>query len=240
MKKTFPRVRELLQAEVSKFNSVNKVSIKTGLTNNTIGKYLEGISEPQQETLEKLSEYFKKPVAWLRGETDDESVKISVKNLADRLSVKPEEAIARLRQIGVDVGSAFAFSSRRIPVISGVEGGTDCSICWEDAYPLGQGYDTVECPPDLSDDRAYALRVHGDSMYPKYSEGTIVYVSPSIEIVSGNCVVVKLKNDGVMVKKVKLQGDTVLLESFNQAYETLILHRNEIEFMSKVTHTKEP
>ena len=71
MHATFPRVRELLKEEVKKLGSVNKVSIKTGLTNNTIGKYLEGMSEPKQETLDKLSIYFKKPVAWLRGDTDD-------------------------------------------------------------------------------------------------------------------------------------------------------------------------
>lgn len=71
MHPTFPRVRELLQAEVVKLGSVNKVSLNTGLTNNTIGKYLEGLSEPKQETLDKLSAYFKKPVAWLRGDSDD-------------------------------------------------------------------------------------------------------------------------------------------------------------------------
>lgn len=70
---TFPRVRELLQAEVKKLGSVNQVSLKTNLTNNTIAKYLDGLSEPKQDTLDKLSIYFKKPVAWLRGDSDDPS-----------------------------------------------------------------------------------------------------------------------------------------------------------------------
>lgn len=71
VKSTYPRVKELIHAEVAKLGSVNRVAIQTGLTNNTIGKYLDGYSEPQQETLERLAAYFKRPVAWLRGDTDD-------------------------------------------------------------------------------------------------------------------------------------------------------------------------
>ena len=72
-KQTYPRVRALIQEEVKKQGSVNRVSLLTGLTNNTLAKYLEGISEPQQETLEIMSIYFKRPVAWLRGDSDDDT-----------------------------------------------------------------------------------------------------------------------------------------------------------------------
>lgn len=101
MKRTFPRVRELLQEEVRKYNSVNKVSLKTGLTNNTIAKYLEGVSEPQQDTLEKLSVYFKKPVAWLRGDTDDQTQYPPTADLVDlsALTDVQREGWALLRQL---------------------------------------------------------------------------------------------------------------------------------------------
>lgn len=93
MKKTFPRVRALLQEEVRRLDSVNQVALRTGLTNNTVGKYLEGISEPQQDTLEKLSIYFKRPVAWLRGDTDDATMQQTNPNssLVDLVSLTPEQ-----------------------------------------------------------------------------------------------------------------------------------------------------
>lgn len=73
MKKTFPRVTELIQAEVKRLQSVNKVALALGMTNNTMHKYLAGQSEPQQDTLERLAVYFDKSVAWLRGDTDNDT-----------------------------------------------------------------------------------------------------------------------------------------------------------------------
>lgn len=69
--KTFPRVRELLQAEIQKAKSVNQIVKKTGLNHNTIGSYLEGRSEPTQHSLELISAAYHLPVAWLRGDSDD-------------------------------------------------------------------------------------------------------------------------------------------------------------------------
>lgn len=99
--KTYPRVRELLQQEVKKFQSVNQVALKTGLTNNTIGKYMDGISEPQTETLEKLSQYFKKPVAWLRGDDDVEAIHgVNHESaLLSSLSIEQREAWDLLQQL---------------------------------------------------------------------------------------------------------------------------------------------
>ena len=62
-----------------------------------------------------------------------------------------------------------------VPVINKVSAGypkdfTDLS------YPKGAADDFVSCP-DVQDKDAFAGRIHGDSMTPKYREGDIVIFS---------------------------------------------------------------
>ena len=64
--KTPERVVALLQEEVAK-SSQAATSRATGLTLQTVQRYIKGIGEPTQATFEKLSVYFKRPVWWLRG-----------------------------------------------------------------------------------------------------------------------------------------------------------------------------
>lgn len=64
--KTPEVVVELLKDAVAK-KSQYAVSQETGLGLAVINRYLRGIGEPTQETLEKLAAYFKTSVAYLRG-----------------------------------------------------------------------------------------------------------------------------------------------------------------------------
>lgn len=68
MGKTPQRIVELLQAEIPGKISKNKFCIQTGINQNSIDKYMAGITEPTNVSLQKLADYFKVSVAWLRGE----------------------------------------------------------------------------------------------------------------------------------------------------------------------------
>lgn len=68
--KTPPRVAELLINKVST-SSQAAVSRDTGLTRQTIQRYMAGIGEPSNATLQKLADYSGFSVAYLRGETPD-------------------------------------------------------------------------------------------------------------------------------------------------------------------------
>lgn len=67
---TFPRVVELLKADLAAGLSVNRIVKKTGITHNAIGAYLEGRAEPTQSSLEKIGAAYGKSVSWLRGDTN--------------------------------------------------------------------------------------------------------------------------------------------------------------------------
>ena len=79
MGKTYPRVTELLKREFEE-KKVSKYAFckQTGINPTSVERYLCGISEPNQSSLEKLANYFKVSVHWLRGGTpwgiEDEEV----------------------------------------------------------------------------------------------------------------------------------------------------------------------
>lgn len=66
--KTPERVVALLRAEVAK-KSQAAVANAIGLTRLTVQRYLKGIGEPSQATLEKIADYFGESVFHLRGES---------------------------------------------------------------------------------------------------------------------------------------------------------------------------
>lgn len=53
-----------------KTKSLNSISKTTGVGISALHRYQRGIGEPTTATLQKLADYFKVSVGWLRGETD--------------------------------------------------------------------------------------------------------------------------------------------------------------------------
>lgn len=64
--KTPERVVELLNKAV-KETSQSAVAREAGITQPAVHRYMKGIGEPSQATLEKLAAYFGVSVPWLRG-----------------------------------------------------------------------------------------------------------------------------------------------------------------------------
>ena len=127
-----------------------------------------------------------------------------------------------------------AQTDRRFPLVSNVNGGHGAGVCWENS-----GNDYITGPADLTDPGAFAMRVVGDSMAPKYTDGMIVYASPAAEITNGCFVVAQLDNGERMVKRYRRTNGTIILESLNPTIEPLILDQYEIKKMARVTHSKE-
>lgn len=86
------------------------------------------------------------------------------------------------RTIKKDTASLAA--GRLVPVINKVSAGYPSDFNDLD-YPVGIADDYVRCP-DLHDPNAFAVRVVGDSMEPKFREGDIVVFSPAAEVNNGD------------------------------------------------------
>jgi phage repressor protein C with HTH and peptisase S24 domain len=122
--------------------------------------------------------------------------------------------------------------ARRIPVVGEVKGGDD-GYLEELQYPVGHGEGYVEywCKDDL----AYALRVKGDSMHPRYRAGEFVVVSPRIEAQSGSDVVVSLRDGRKLLKQLNWQRDgEIQLLSINNHFAPLTLSQSEVLWVHRV------
>jgi phage repressor protein C with HTH and peptisase S24 domain len=123
-------------------------------------------------------------------------------------------------------------SSRLVPVVGHVKGGTDGYLD-EMQFPTGYGEGFVEFW--TKDSAAYALRVKGDSMHPRYRAGEFIVVTPSIEAQPGRDVVVKLKDGRKLLKLLNwVRGDEIQLLSINDGYAPTTLSVDEVESIHRV------
>ena len=117
---------------------------------------------------------------------------------------------------------------RLVPIINKVTAGYPTDFNDMD-YPVGIADDYVRCP-DLHDPNAFAVRVIGDSMEPKFHEGDIVVFSPATEIHSGDdCFVRFTMPHETTFKRVFFEkGKKIRLQPRNDRYPPSIIEGNRI------------
>ncbi len=122
--------------------------------------------------------------------------------------------------------------SKGVPVIGEVQGGDDGYLD-ELQYPVGHGEGFVEywC----RDNSAYALRVRGESMHPRYRHGEFIVVTPAIEALPGRDVVVQLRDGRKMLKQLNwIRGGEVQLLSINNHFGPLTFSLSEVASIQRV------
>ena len=92
-------------------------------------------------------------------------------------------------------------------------------------------------PSDVTDEHAFAVRLRGDSMEPKFSEGDLAILLPNTAPANGEIVVAHLKGQGVFCKilHVHLDKNMVKLSSYNPAYPPTEHHRDDFHWIFTVT-----
>jgi SOS-response transcriptional repressor LexA len=143
------------------------------------------------------------------------------------LLAQPQQATATNTDPGPDLRPGT-----RVPVVGSVKGGAD-GYMEELQYPVGMGEGFVEYwTPDRS---AYALRVKGDSMHPRYRAGEFIVVTPSIEPQPGRDVVVKLKDGQKLLKQLNwIKGAEIQLLSINNGYAPMTIDLQDVEAIHRV------
>ncbi len=115
-------------------------------------------------------------------------------------------------------------SPRMIPVVSWAHAGTADSFeelpkSWQDMVP-------TEC----RDERAFAVRLIGDSMAPLFVEGDMLVLQPGREIYSGCLAVVRLANDGILFRRVERRAEKLVLIPLNPQYSSEEFSAGEISW----------
>jgi len=118
-------------------------------------------------------------------EAENQKWRQFVKNLMSR-KTRPKNLKTHLAKskLNIKKGLSPLSAGRMVPVINKVSAGYPTDFNDLD-YPVGIADDYVRCP-DLHDPNAFAVRVVGDSMEPKFQEGDIIVFSPAAEVHSGD------------------------------------------------------
>lgn len=119
-------------------------------------------------------------------------------------------------------------AGRLVPVINRVGAGYPREFNDLD-YPVGIADDYVRCP-DLHDPNAFAVRVVGDSMEPKFRQDDIVVFSPAAEVHNGDdCFVRFTLPHETTFKRVFFENDsTVRLQPRNEKYSPFMVEAQRV------------
>jgi repressor LexA len=118
---------------------------------------------------------------------------------------------------------------RLIPIINKVAAGYPTDFNDLD-YPVGIADEYIRCP-DIHDPNAFAVRVVGDSMEPKFHEGDIIVFSPKVEVQSGDdCFVRFTTPHETTFKRVFFEKDNniIRLQPRNEKYAPMMVEGTRI------------
>jgi len=157
-------------------------------------------------------------------EAENQKWRKIIKNIVDHNteSTELDEMLAK-STLEAEKDHAPLSAGRLIPVINKVAAGYPTDFNDLD-YPAGIADDYVRCP-DLHDPNAFAVRVIGDSMEPKFFEGDIVIFSPAVEVRNGDDCFVRFEmpHETTFKRVFFEQDDKVRLQPRNERYSPVII-----------------
>jgi SOS-response transcriptional repressor LexA len=108
---------------------------------------------------------------------------------------------------------------RRVALISRVQaGGWGETV---DPYQPGAGQKWLQCPVPCGEN-SFALRVEGASMEPRYHNGDVVFVDPSVSPTQGSDVVVREENNNeATFKQLAIEGSRRWLKPRNPQFPSI-------------------
>ena len=163
-------------------------------------------------------------------EAEKQRMRQIVRKLAGkRVQSKEIKDLLSQTGVGVDDGKSTMSAGRLVPIINKVAAGYPTDFNDLD-YPVGIADDYVRCP-DLHDPNAFAVRVVGDSMEPRFFEGDIVIFSPSLDVRNGDdCFVRFTMPHETTFKRVFFEEDNkIRLQPRNERYSPTIVEGKRID-----------
>jgi SOS-response transcriptional repressor LexA len=176
---------------------------------------------------------------------DDAYLSGVLQELVDRSAGNIEQVLT-MTQTPAPGGSGYSLA---VPVVNRVSAGyprdfTDLS------YPPRVADEYVSCP-DVSDRDAFAARVAGDSMTPKYREGDIVIFSPNQTVRDGDDCFVRFTDGHTTFKRVFFEtteagngasggaagnASTLRLQPRNEKYRPQVVPADQVSGLYKAVY----
>ena len=186
-------------------NNIKKIRAEFNLTQDELGA-IAGVSGGAVST-------------WERGTAEPRMG--AVQKISDYLKISKADIVEDSYDTSYRENSN-EIKSIRIPVLGSVPAGIPIEavediIDWEDI------------PKEWTNgDREYfALRVKGDSMYPKYLEGDTIIIRKENDCESGQDCIVYVNGYDATLKRVLKRTDHIMLQPLNSKYEPRIYDYND-------------
>jgi phage repressor protein C with HTH and peptisase S24 domain len=213
-----------------------------GLSSGAASHWFDGSNGADLDTCEKIAPLMRVNARWLFDGTDGMPSNGNNKKIVsghDETGGEPISAgVAKANTLGYaeyELEQAPDVRPyRQIPVVGEVQGG-DGGYLVELEYPVGHGDGVIEWI--VGDPEAYALRVRGDSMRPRYRPGEFVLVQPNVVAQPGDDVVVICKDGRKMLKELAwIRDDEAQFVSINTDYAPITIRLADIDSIQSAGH----
>jgi phage repressor protein C with HTH and peptisase S24 domain len=139
-------------------------------------------------------------------------------------------------------GNVETVATNAVPVINKVSAGYPTDFT-DLSYPRGVADDYVSCP-DVRDPDAFAARVYGDSMTPRFSEGDIVIFSPAASPRDGDDCFIRFDDGTTYFKRVFFESDdagrsVLRLQPRNEKYRAQVVPSEKVTGLWKAMYRYE-
>ncbi|MDR1193181.1 MAG: XRE family transcriptional regulator [Peptococcaceae bacterium] len=228
-----PRFQQRLKA-LRKERRVTQTALARalGLSQQAVAKWESGLSSPDPDMLSRLAAYFGTGADILLGSGSPAAPAVPAKP-ASSGSGWSGSASPGLAPPGLELLEFAPAEQKLVPVLGEVRAGFGLPALEED---LGAAPAAVRDP-----ERYFYLIVRGDSMEPRIREGDLALVRRQPALDDGDLGVVVYGDGEGALKRFHRKGDAVALQSFNPAYETLLLAGEDLErlyIIGKVVETR--
>ena len=98
------------------------------------------------------------------------------------------------------------------------------------AYANSTAIGSIPCyiESDWEAANSIAVKIKGDSMYPKIEDGDIVIVCKDMEYDDGKIVIARIDEDEAVVKRLRISPTRLVLESINPEYQDRVFEREDM------------
>lgn len=206
------RLKEIRSGKMTQ----NELSKKLNVSQNTISRWESGERTIDVDNLNKISELFNVSTDYILGKSDFKTMKEAFDTYKKFDDIYNPDGKLKNEVDRIEKGI-------KIPVLGNVAAGIPI-----EAIQNYEGYEYISKETYNSEFEYFALKIQGNSMMPKFSEGDVVIVRKQPDLENGDIGVVMVNSHDATVKKVIKQEDGLLLISSNQNYEPKFYNHEEI------------
>lgn len=200
-----------------------------GLSLKTVSR-IENYGNFERTTLEALADALGEPLADLE--------RFQPGALAVELSRAGLMSVVHVAGHGTYTAGEVERPNTDIPVITEAQAG-EGRIVYDDPASLEVYAERrVPRPEGVTDARAFAVMVRGDSMVPVFKPGRYVVVSPNVAVAQGDEVFVALTSGERLIKVVYRANGGFVLESANPTYPPRFVKAEDVQVMYPVIWAK--